>query len=114
MLGCGLAGYRQTRFGTGATPKAGKASLDPRRARKVIDRDRGKLPLHELLRCRLRYLTDGYVLGSGGEFVNEAAKPLEGLRKKPVRPKPAGPSRVSRSSRECTGRRRGPEGSLGP
>ena len=90
VLGCGLAGYRQTLFGSGAAPKEGKASLDPRQARKVIDGDRGKLPLHELLRCRLRYLTDGYVLGSE-EFVKEASKPLEGLRKKPVRPKPAGP-----------------------
>mgnify|MGYP006269154891 CR=1 FL=1 len=43
-----------------------------------------------MLRCRLRYLTDGYVLGSE-ELVKEAAKPLETLCKKPVRPKTAGP-----------------------
>ena len=69
----------------GGAPKEGKASLDPRQARKVIDGDRGKLPLHELLRCRLRYLTDGYV-GDPGSSSREAATPLEGLRKKPVRP----------------------------
>ena len=40
--------------------------------------------------CRLRYLTDGYVLGFA-EDVKEAARLLKGLRKKPARPKPAGP-----------------------
>ena len=96
VLGCGLAGYRQTLFGSGDAPKEGKASLDPRQARKVIDEDRGKLPLHQLLRCRLRYLTDGYVLGSE-EFVKEAAKPLGGP------PQEAGPSQARRAPRRSRG-----------
>ena len=76
-------------------PRKARPPWTPARPGKVIDEDRGKLPLHELLRCRLRYLTDGYVLGSEA-FVKEAAKPLEGLRKKPVRPKPAGTPRGPR------------------
>jgi REP element-mobilizing transposase RayT len=35
-----------------------------------VVKERGKLPLHEVLRCRVRYFSDGVAIGSK-EFVNE-------------------------------------------
>ena len=63
----------------------GQGLPGPRQARKAIDEDRGKLALRHLLRCRLRYLIDGYAPGSR-EFFREAAESLEGLRKKEFGP----------------------------
>jgi hypothetical protein len=57
------ANYRELLFGKGSVPKGNAASLTPEQLDEVI-RTHGKLPLHVLLRCRLRYLTDGAVLGS--------------------------------------------------
>ncbi|MEM9446523.1 MAG: transposase [Verrucomicrobiota bacterium] len=45
------------------------ASYDTKQVRKVIDQG-GKLSLQEVLRCRVRYMSDGAVLGSK-DFVNE-------------------------------------------
>jgi hypothetical protein len=57
------ASYREALFGTGASPREGAAIIP------IHDLDRvkaagGRLPLATVLRCRLRYLTDGAVLGS--------------------------------------------------
>jgi hypothetical protein len=54
-------------FGTGAGVKQGKAPLTTEQLQKVV-KAHGKLPLAEVLRCRLRYFTDGVVLG-GKAFV---------------------------------------------
>jgi putative transposase len=55
--------YRQTLFGTGASVKthAGRLSVDD--FNRVIA-EKGKLPLATVLRCRVRYFSDGAVLGS--------------------------------------------------
>jgi hypothetical protein len=39
-------------------------------AQKVLQQQQGEIPLADLLRCRIRYFTDGGILGSRG-FVQE-------------------------------------------
>ncbi|MFP4352816.1 MAG: hypothetical protein ACLFTU_08295, partial [Puniceicoccaceae bacterium] len=56
-------------------------------AARVIEEERGRLPMAEVLRCRCRYLTQGYIIGCA-EFVREVSRPLEAHRKRPIRPKP--------------------------
>ena len=74
-----LAGdYRMILFGQGqeviggATPRgyvAPKRGFARERVREELERG-GRLPLHLALRCRVRYFTDGVVLGSNG-FLEE-------------------------------------------
>jgi putative transposase len=61
--------YREMLFGKGAAPKARGLKIDEAAMRKVIE-SKGRLPLHEVLRCRVRYFSDGAVLG-GHAFVQE-------------------------------------------
>jgi len=65
-----MAGYRQTLYGYGAGEKEGKVSFSREEAVRVLQEEKGKLPLSVVLRCRVRYFTDGKVLGSP-EFVRE-------------------------------------------
>ncbi|HRP04716.1 MAG TPA: transposase [Opitutaceae bacterium] len=55
--------YRQVLFGTGADGNELKGSIAIEEFRRVID-EGGKLPLSTVLRCRVRYFSDGAVLGS--------------------------------------------------
>lgn len=55
--------YRQALFGAGAAPRDGAGRLTGKELEKVIAQG-GQLPLPTVLRCRLRYFTDGAVLGS--------------------------------------------------
>jgi len=88
VLACGgLEGYRQSLFGIAAAPKEGKGSVDPATASRVIEQERGKLSIPEILHCKCRYLTEGYIIGCR-EFVREVSEPLERNRKRPIRPKP--------------------------
>ncbi|TVR49748.1 MAG: transposase [Puniceicoccaceae bacterium] len=60
------ADYRMSLFGKGSGPAAlGRqgAVIADRAARRVMAQ-RGELPAHELLRCRVRYFSDGLILGS--------------------------------------------------
>jgi len=61
--------YRETLFGKGAAPKEGGVKIDAAAMQKVI-KAKGRLPLHQVLRCRVRYFTDGAVLG-GQTFVQQ-------------------------------------------
>ena len=61
--------YRMTIFGKGADPKAFVAAIDSQKMREVMKAG-GKLPRAVLLRCRVRYFSDGAILGSK-EFVKE-------------------------------------------
>ena len=61
--------YRETLFGKGGAAKERRAKIDDEAVQKVIQA-KGRLPLHEVLRCRVRYFTDGAVLG-GHAFVQE-------------------------------------------
>ncbi|TVR47202.1 MAG: transposase [Puniceicoccaceae bacterium] len=65
------ADYRMSLFGKGSGPAAlgwQGAVISDRAARRVMAQQ-GKLPAHEMLRCRVRYFSDGLVLGSR-EFVD--------------------------------------------
>ena len=74
--------YRMRLFGAGAKARAGKAAITPAALEKVMAQ-KGSLPLATVLRCRLRHLTSGAVLGSKA-FVAEhlaAYQRKTGLRK---------------------------------
>ena len=55
--------YRETLFGKGAGTKAGAGKISTEDFEKVV-KARGRLPLASVLRCRVRYFSDGAVLGS--------------------------------------------------
>ena len=57
------AAYRQLLFSVGAKPHEKKGRISLADYQRVIA-EGGKLPLGDVLRCRLRYFTDGAVLGS--------------------------------------------------
>tara|TARA_R100000027_G_scaffold61554_5_gene53045 strand:+ start:65134 stop:66039 length:906 start_codon:yes stop_codon:yes gene_type:complete len=65
-----MAGYRQTLYGAGSCKKAEKDSISREEALRVLEEEKGKLPLSVVLRCRVRYFSDGMVLGSD-KFVRE-------------------------------------------
>jgi len=62
--------YRKLLFQTGTAASKAGAVIDVGFARKVLQRQQGEIPLAELLRCRVRYFTDGGILGSR-TFVQE-------------------------------------------
>jgi putative transposase len=55
--------YRQGLFGTGAQTREHKHAITHEDFQRVL-REGGKLPLADVLRCRVRYFSDGAVLGS--------------------------------------------------
>jgi putative transposase len=57
------AAYRQLLFGAGTSPRKRRGSISREDFKRVMA-EGGKLPLAEVLRCRVRYFTDGSVLGS--------------------------------------------------
>jgi hypothetical protein len=61
------AAYRETLFGKGSAPKAHAAALTPEQFAQAL-KNKTRLPLATVLRCRLRYFTDGAALG-GQAFV---------------------------------------------
>lgn len=65
--GLALQAHRMLIFGKHASG-AGLSDLTRKRALKVLDREDGQLPKAAILRCRVRYFTDGAILGSA-EFV---------------------------------------------
>lgn len=86
-LGLDLPAYRQTLFGVGSAPREGKAALDRKQAEAVIERDGGRITVAEALRCRIRHLTDGLILGSP-EFIEQQIERFSRETKRPARPKP--------------------------
>ncbi len=61
--------YRCLLFGALSDMREEKAQLDPQKFREFA-KTGGKLPLHVVLRCRIRYFVDGVALGSE-EFVRQ-------------------------------------------
>ena len=57
------ASYRLMLFGTGSGPRHKGRTITPNQLEQVIQAA-GKLPLCDVLRCRVRYFSDGAVLGS--------------------------------------------------
>jgi hypothetical protein len=64
------AEYRRRLFRAGAVAKPGQAALSAEAARRVVEEQKGQLPLAEWLGCRLRFLSFGVALGSRA-FVEE-------------------------------------------
>jgi len=85
-----LATYRQWLFGTAVEARESDAPINAALLEKVIA-EGGRLPLSTVLRCRIRYFTDGAVLGSKA-FVEShlsAYRIITGRRKRTaVRPIP--------------------------
>jgi len=69
-----LAGYRQTLYGYGSENRPGKRSFSREEALEVLETRKGKLSLPEILRCRIRYFSEGIVIGSP-EFVQPFTRP---------------------------------------
>ena len=79
-----LSKYRKVLFLMGATTsRRSQKAMDREAVRKVVEAD-GKLPSAQVLRLRIRYFTDGMVLGSK-DYVNEifeAHRDLFGKRRR--------------------------------
>ena len=56
--------YRKLLFRTGTSASKASATIDLELAQRVVQQQQGEIPLPELLRCRVRYFTDGGILGS--------------------------------------------------
>jgi REP element-mobilizing transposase RayT len=75
--------YRMRLFGDGVKRRAGKVSMTPSQLAKIME-EKGALPLAGALRCRVRYFTDGAVLGSKAFVARHLAlyQRKTGLRKR--------------------------------
>jgi REP element-mobilizing transposase RayT len=62
--------YRRLLFQTGTAASKAGAVIGVELSQKVLQEQQGEIPLAELLRCRIRYFTDGGILGSQA-FVRE-------------------------------------------
>ena len=85
------ATYRQWLFGTAAEARESGGVIDAALLEKVIA-EGGRLPLSTVLRCRIRYFTDGAVLGSRAfvELHLNAYRTVTGRRQRTaVRPIPS-------------------------
>ena len=68
-LSAALQAHRMLIFGKGASPWTNHGRvIDRQQALRVLNEERGQLPKAVMLRCRVRYFTDGAILGSA-EFV---------------------------------------------
>lgn len=85
LLGCDLDQYRVLLFGSGSKGKDGRACLERSAALRVIEQENGRLPMATLLQLRIRYLTEGRVLGSR-EFVLRMSNGPSPGRSASVRP----------------------------
>jgi putative transposase len=56
--------YRKLLFQTGTSASKASATIDLELAQRVVQQQQGEIPLPQLLRCRLRYFSDGGILGS--------------------------------------------------
>jgi len=65
-----LFGKGRRRSGDGRTGRGAKAGFESATVDQVVDEQRGVLPIHKALRCRVRYFTDGVVFG-GEAFVEK-------------------------------------------
>lgn len=80
-----MKSHRMLLFGKGASPWTHQGKLiKPEQAVKVLEQEDGELPKAAALRCRVRYFTDGAILGSA-EFIRSYADvwQIERRRKHP-------------------------------
>lgn len=82
-----LSAHRSLLFGQGADPwLMGSRAFDRKTALRVIEEQGGVLPIPAAMRCRVRYFSDGLVLGST-EFVRGLAAEVQCLRARKYPPK---------------------------
>jgi len=80
-----LAHYRMVLFGIGShQQKEGRREISKKYALRVLEKEKGRVPLFVLLRCRLRYFTDGLVLGSESYLKAHLGDPLRRIKKIPM------------------------------
>ena len=83
------ADYRIVLYGKGSQGRVGEqGAIDPDRVKTVLA-DGGKVPMEELLRCRVRYFSDGLVFGSEA-FVRSLGKQIQPQSSAPPHPKSLG------------------------
>jgi len=81
-------GYREVLFGTGAFQKSGQGAIPLEQFKQVL-KTGGKLALATVLRCRVRYFTDGAVLGTQAFVATHlAAYRLKTGRRQRTAPRP--------------------------
>lgn len=80
------AAYRERLFGAGGSFRADAANIRPEEVQRTIAAG-GRLPMAVVLRCRVRYLTDGAVLGTRA-FVEAQMRTLYGANIRRTRTKP--------------------------
>lgn len=80
--------YRLTLFGKGSAPKSIGDRLRPEQLKQVSE-NKGQLPVADVLLCRIRYFSDGAVLGSQA-FVQEQLACYQRLygRRERTKPRP--------------------------
>ena len=106
-----LETYRMILFGKGTRRKADGSEagqIAPEEARPVLEAG-GKLPAAVVLRCRVRYFTDGAALGSAG-FVAQVLRAYQeatGRRRRQHEPRPLGASEDWAALTTLRGLRRG-------
>ena len=82
-----LEAHRMLIFGKGASPWTHKGQvIDHETAMRVLEEEQGQLPKTVLLRCRVRYFTDGAILGSA-EFVRGFSEVWQRERNRKYPPK---------------------------
>ena len=82
-----LETHRMLIFGKGSSPWTHRGKLiDQKAALKVLNQQAGRLPSAVVLRCRVRYFTDGAILGSE-EFVRRMARRWQSDRERKHPPK---------------------------
>ena len=77
-----LSGYRQTLYGYGSDVRDGKASVSREEAVRVLEKEKGRLPLATVLRCRVRYFSDGIIFGSAPFVIRELEANADGAKVK--------------------------------
>jgi REP element-mobilizing transposase RayT len=86
-LKAALQSYRMLIFGKGSSPWTHNGKLiDEKKALKVLNEEDGLLPKPAALRCRIRYFSDGAILGSA-EFVRGFADVWQAERGRKYPPK---------------------------
>lgn len=59
-----LFGHGERRLGDAQSGRGARPGFSPERVIQVVEQELGQVPVHELMRCRIRYFTDGAVVGS--------------------------------------------------
>jgi putative transposase len=76
------AAYRECLFGVGAKPRPGAATISAEAFEQVLAAG-GQLPLADVLRCRIRYFTEGAVLGSRAFVLAQIGAPCRSKLHRP-------------------------------